>query len=98
MLGSWAEEDLRQLQRGTRNSPLVWLLSQGWLLPETMSRLTAHLLMTEAIGPEGLGVRAEEGPVGKLQASRLVLSWPKRARHSLPHFAASGAIHTITFC
>jgi hypothetical protein len=27
-----------------------------------------------------------------------IFAWPKRARHSLPHFAASRAIHTITFC
>lgn len=37
------------------------------------------------------------GP-GRRAGHALILAWPKRARHSHPHFAASGAIHTITFC
>lgn len=47
------------------------------------------------LGTAGL---MEEGLVGRPQAFHPILAWPKRARHSLPHFAASGAIHTITFC
>ena len=43
------------------------------------------------------GVR-RKGWWASLEPHARSLPRPRRARHSLPHFAASGAIHTITFC
>lgn len=57
--------------------------------------VSGPLLLMELAGP---ACGAQVGGQAASFKSGAESPWPKRACHSFPHFAASGAIHTITFC